>query len=129
MYPEALKYNSDSMWIKVEDSVRARTGITDFYQKQITKTVFVELPKEGTAVKKGAPFGSIESSKTISDLLSPVSGKITSVNRSLNTNPGLIDSDPYGKGWMVVIEMAVPEELNSLISAKEYQAYVESKSK
>ncbi len=129
MYPEELKYNSDSMWIKVEDSARARTGITDFYQKQITKTVFVELPKEGTGVKKGEPFGSIESSKTISDLLSPLSGKIIEVNRSLNTNPGLIDSDPYGKGWMVVIEIAIADELKSLMSAKEYQAYVENKSK
>ncbi len=129
MYPEELKYNSDSMWIKVEDSRKVRTGITDFYQKQITKTVFVELPKEGTTVKRGEPFGSIESSKTISDLLSPVSGKIIEVNHSLSTNPGLIDSDPYGKGWMVVIGVTSADEMDSLMSAKEYQAFTEQKSR
>lgn len=127
MYPEELKYNTDSMWAKVEDNKRARTGITSFYSGQVKKTIFVELPEEGVEVKKGEPFGSLESSKSINDLLSPVSGKVIEVNHALDTNPGLTNSDPYGKGWMVLIEMSNPAELNSFMSAKEYEAWVQTK--
>ncbi len=127
MYPEELKYNTDSMWIKIENHSKVRTGITDYYQKQIINAIFVELPKLGTEVKKGKPFGSIESSKAINDLLSPVSGKVTDVNNHLDAKPDLINSDPYGKGWMVVIQVNNPEELKSLMSAKEYEVFIKQK--
>lgn len=129
MYPDKLKYNTDSMWVKVEDTDTARTGITNYYQEQVGKTIFVELPEEGTEVKKSKPFGSLESSKSINDLLSPVSGKVIEVNHQLDTNPGLTNSDPYGNGWMVVFQMSNPGEVISLMSAKEYEAFIKEKSR
>jgi glycine cleavage system H protein len=126
MYPEELRYNTDSMWIKIEGN-KARTGITGFYSEQITKTIFVELPEEGAPVKKGEPFGSLESSKSINDLLSPLSGKVIEINHAIETNPGLTNSDSYGKGWMVLIEMSHPDEVKTLISAKDYEAFVKTK--
>lgn len=127
MYPEELKYTDNSLWVKIEDGNKARTGITSFYSEQITKTIFIELPEEGQIVKKGEPFGSLESSKSINDLVSPVSGKVIAVNHFLDTNPGLTNSDPYGGGWMALIEMSNPNELNSLMSAKEYEAWAKTK--
>ena len=129
MYPEELKYNDNSMWVKIEDSNKARTGITSFYSEQVTKTIFVELPEEGIEVKKGEPFGSLESSKSINDLVSPVSGKVIAVNHELDTDPGLSNNDPFGKGWMVLVEMSNPAELNPFMSAKEYEAFVKTKIK
>ena len=129
MYQEELKYNANSMWVKLEDGNKARTGITSFYSEQVTKTIFVELPEEGAIVKKGEPFGSLESTKSINDLLSPASGKIIAVNHALDTNPGLTNSDPYGNGWMVLIEMSNPGELNFFMSAIEYEAFVNTKLK
>jgi glycine cleavage system H protein len=127
MYPEELKYNNESLWVKIEGGNKARTGITNFYQDQIKKMIFIELPEEGKTVKKGEPLGSLESSKSINDLNSPVSGKVIAVNHALDTNPGLTNSDPYGKGWMVLIEMANPAELNSMMSSKEYEAFAKTK--
>jgi glycine cleavage system H protein len=127
MYPEDLKYTDNSLWVKMEDGNKARIGITSFYSEQITKTIFIELPETGQFVKRGEPFGSLESSKSINDLTSPVRGKVISVNHALDTNPGLTNSDPYGKGWMVIIEMADPSELNSLMSAKEYEVWAKTK--
>ena len=129
MYPEELKYNTNSMWVKVENGNKVRTGITNFYQEQVSKTVFVELPEEGIDVKKDEPFGSLESSKSINDLLSPVSGKVIEVNHQLDTNPGLTNSDPYGNGWMVVFQMSNPGEVISLMSAGEYEAFIKEKSR
>jgi glycine cleavage system H protein len=129
MYPDKLKYNTDSLWVKVEDGNKIRTGITNFYQEQIKKTIFVELPEEGIEVKKGEPFGSLESSKSINDLLSPVSGRVIEVNHQLDTNPGLTNSDPYGNGWMVVFQMSNPGEVISLMSAGEYEAFIKEKSR
>ena len=127
MYPEGLRYTKESMWVKVEDSSKARIGITDFYQAQIKKTIFVELPEEGAGVKKDEPFGSLESSKSINDLLSPVSGKVIAVNHKLDTNPGLTNSDPYGEGWMVLIEMSNSSEVSTLMTAGEYEAFIKQK--
>ena len=127
MYPEELKYNDHSMWVKVENGNQATTGITGFYSEQVTKTIFVELPEKGATVKKGEPFCSLESSKSINDLLSPLSGKVIEINHALGTNPGLTNSDPYGKGWMVLIEMSDPMELNSFMSAKQYEEWVRTK--
>lgn len=127
MYPEELKYNDNSMWVKIEDGNKVRTGITSFYSEQVTKTIFVELPEEGIEVKKGEPFGSLESSKSINDLVSPVSGKVIAVNHTLDTDPGLTNNDPFDKGWMVLIEIADPAELNSMMSSQQYEAFVKTK--
>lgn len=127
MYPEELKYSDNSLWVKIEEGNKAREGITSFYSEQITKTIFIELPEEGRIVKKGEPFGSLESSKSINDLESPVSGKVIAVNQALGTNPGLTNSDPYGKGWIALIELSNPAELVSLMSAKEYEARAKTK--
>lgn len=127
MYPEELKYNDNSMWVKIEDGNKVRTGITSFYSEQVTKTIFVELPEEGIEVKKGEPFGSLESSKSINDLVSPVSGKVIAVNHALDTDPGLTNNDPFDKGWMVLIEIADPAELNSMMSSQQYEAFVKTK--
>jgi glycine cleavage system H protein len=127
MYSEELKYSDNSLWVKIEEGNNARTGITSFYSEQITKTIFIDPPEENQTVKKGEPFGSLESSKSINDLYSPVSGKVIAVNHALDTNPGLTNSDPYGGGWMALIEMSNPAELASLMSAKEYEAFVKTK--
>jgi glycine cleavage system H protein len=127
VYPEELKYNDNSLWVKVEDGNRARAGITSFYSEQITRTIFIELCEEGITVKKGEPIGSLESSKSINDLESPVSGRIITVNSALNTDPGLTNTDPYGRGWLVLIEMERPEELDSFMAAGEYEAFVKKK--
>lgn len=127
MYPAELRYSDNHMWVKTEGENRVRIGITYFYQRQLNKTVFVELPEEGTVVKKGEPFGSIESSKSINDLESPVSGKVTQINGKLGTNPVLTNSDPYGAGWMIEIEISNPAELNSFMSAEQYKGVVAKK--
>jgi glycine cleavage system H protein len=127
MYPEGLRYTEESLWVKVEDGNKVRTGITYFYQAQIKKTIFVEFPEEEAGVKKGEPFGSLESSKSINDLLSPVSGKVIAVNHKLDTNPGLTNSDPYGEGWMALIELSNPEEVSTLMTAGDYEAFIKQK--
>jgi glycine cleavage system H protein len=127
VYPVELKYNDNSLWVKVEAGNRARAGITIFYSEQITRTIFIELCEAGITVKKGEPIGSLESSKSINDLESPVSGRIITVNSALNTDPGLTNTDPYGRGWLVLIEMERPEELDSFMAAGEYEAFVKKK--
>lgn len=124
MYPDELKYSAEHIWLKLEEESTARIGITDYYQSQLNRAVFIELPEIGAELKKGGAFGSIESSKTISDLLSPVSGKVVAVNNLLNTNPTLTNSDPYDAGWIVVLRINNLEELNSLMSAGEYKTLI-----
>jgi len=127
MYPKELKYSVDHIWVKSTNNDLVKMGITGYYQKQLRKAIFVEVSKSGSMVKRGEPFGSIESSKTIGDLLSPVSGKVVEVNCLLDTNPGLTNHDPYGMGWMVVIEMNNLGELDSLMSAGEYELLTHQK--
>ena len=120
MYPTQLKYSTEHNWLKIEEDNRAKIGITHYYQEQLRKIVFVELPKAGAVVCRDGVFGVIESSKATSDLYSPVSGTIIKVNNLLKSKPGLINSDPYGKGWIFVIELDNTDELESLLSADEY---------
>ncbi len=123
MYPDSLKYSQNHFWVKA-DGKRARIGITDYYCKQLQSIVFVELPEEGAALIKGQPFGSIESSKAISDVESPVSGKVTAVNTDIAEKGEAIAKDPCGAGWFFELELANPAELDSLLSSKAYEAYV-----
>ena len=120
-FPEELKYIKAHQWIKVEGK-SGTIGITDHAQDQLGEVVFVDLPEVGSSVKKEGVFGTIESVKAVSDLYSPVDGEVKEVNEELDDNPKLVNEDPYGKGWMLKVEMADPSQLDALLSAKDYQA-------
>lgn len=123
--PDDLLYNETHQWAKIENG-RVRVGITDFAQKQLKEIVYVELPEVGDEVSQGDEFGTIESVKAVSELYAPVSGTIVEVNEALEDSPELINSDPYGEGWMVVIEASnIEEEKENLLSADSYAEIVE----
>jgi glycine cleavage system H protein len=124
MYPEDLKYNPEHTWLKIEGADLGRVGITRFAQEQLKEVVFVDLPEPGTAVTHMEPFGTIESVKATNDLFSPVTGTVVDVNTALKDEPGLVNRDPYGKGWMITVRLSNPLELNRLTSASDYQALV-----
>ena len=124
MYPEGLKYNEEHTWLKLEGEGLGRVGITTYAQEQLKEVVFVELPEIGTAVSHMEPFGVIESVKATNDLYSPVTGEVVEVNEALQDEPGRVNEDTYGEGWMVVIKMTNPGEVDSLTSADEYRAQV-----
>jgi glycine cleavage system H protein len=120
-FPEDIKYIATHQWIKPEGKI-GTVGITDYAQEQLGEVVLVELPDVGSAVQKGAVFGTIESVKAVADLYSPVDGKVTEVNEAVYDEPNLVNDDPYGKGWMLKVEMADPSQLDGLLSAADYQA-------
>jgi glycine cleavage system H protein len=124
MYPPELKYNPEHSWLKLEGDNLGRVGITQYAQEQLKQVVFVELPEVGAKVSHMEPFGVIESVKATNDLYSPVSGEVVAVNESLQDDPGQVNKDPYGQGWMIVVRLSNPAELERLISATEYQAFV-----
>ncbi|MBA7486989.1 Glycine cleavage system H protein [subsurface metagenome] len=124
MYPDDLKYNNEHTWLRLEGDTKGRVGITYYAQEQLKEVVFVELPDVGVDVVHMEPFGVIESAKATNDLYSPVSGVVAEVNHSLESEPNLVNSDPYGKGWMIVVELSDPAELDRLLSAEEYQAVI-----
>lgn len=126
MYPNELKYNAEHSWITPEGEMTGRVGITYYAQQQLKEVIFVELPQVGASVTHMEPFGVIESAKATNDLYSPVSGTVVEVNHSLESEPSLVNDDPYGKGWMIVIEMSNPAELDLLISAEDYEALISS---
>ena len=120
MYPENLRYTSEHEWIRSEGG-RGVVGITHFAQEALGDVVYVELPETGRMLKSGEAFGAVESVKSVSDLYSPVSGTVVEVNAELAGHPELVNQDPYGEGWMIVIEMADPAEPDRLLSADAYQ--------
>jgi glycine cleavage system H protein len=123
MYPDDLLYTREHEWARVENG-KARVGITQFAAERLSDVVFVELPRPGSPVKYLEAFGVIESVKAVSDLYAPVSGAVTEVNAALVEQPELVNSDPYGQGWMIVVELSDPEELNKLLSVEEYRQLV-----
>ncbi|HZB03151.1 MAG TPA: glycine cleavage system protein GcvH [Actinomycetota bacterium] len=124
-YPEELRYTKEHEWVSVEDGDRVRVGITDFAQDALGDVVYVDIPEEGTEVTSGQAFGEVESTKSVSDIYSPVSGRIAERNGVLSETPELVNRDPYGEGWMVVVEMSDPSELNRLLNAASYREMVE----
>jgi glycine cleavage system H protein len=118
--PEDLLYTESHEWVREEGS-HATMGITDFAQSQLKDIVFVEVPEVGSTFKKGDSLGVVESVKTVADLYSPLSGKIVETNAGLKDHPQYVNEDPYGKGWIVKIEMEDKGELKGLLSAKNYQ--------
>jgi glycine cleavage system H protein len=124
MYPGELKYNPEHTWLKMEGDKKGRVGITYYAQEQLKEVVFVELPEAGSQVAYMEPFGVIESAKATNDLYSPVSGVVMELNNSLASEPGLVNADPYGKGWMIVIELSNPAELKRLLTAEDYRSLI-----
>jgi len=122
-FPEELYYSKDHEWAKVEGN-QIIVGITHYAQDALGDIVFLELPPVGTDVEANVPFATIESVKSVSDVYSPVTGKITEVNDAVTDAPEIINQDPYGEGWMVKIEMENREELKNLISSEEYQKFI-----
>jgi|Deesub1362B_J571_1020462.scaffolds.fasta_scaffold00001_421 glycine cleavage system H protein len=125
MYPNDYYYSQDHEWVKVEDGQIGVVGITDFAQKQLGDVVYVELPEVGTKLEFHQTLGVVESVKAVSDIYSPISGEVIEVNQSLNENPELINEDPHGKGWIVKIKIKDESELQKLMSATEYEKYIE----
>ena len=125
MYPTDLKYSKEHEWVKVEGK-RGRIGLTHHAQHALGDVVFVEVPKVGRAVKQMEAFGVVESVKAVSDVYSPVSGAVVEVNATLETTPELINKDCYGAGWIIVVEMANPKELDALMDVKAYEAFLAS---
>ena len=122
-YPADLKYTKEHEWARVEGT-RARVGITTYAQEQLGDVVFVELPKAGTKVTQLQAFGVVESVKAVSDLFAPLSGAVVEVNAELVKKPELVNQDPYGKGWMLVIQVASPPEAGALLTATQYEAFL-----
>ena len=115
-----LKYTKDHEWVRIDDKV-AKIGITDHAQTELTEIVFVELPGAGKEVKAGEVIGNVESVKTVSEVFSPVSGVVKEANGKLVDSPELLNKDPYGEGWIAIIEMSDSGEASSLMSADDYQ--------
>lgn len=117
--PTNLKYTKDHEWVKVDGDV-ATIGITDFAQRELGDIVFVEIETVGETLAKEAVFGTVEAVKTVSDLFMPISGEVLELNGSIESNPEVVNSDPYGKGWMIKVKITNPSELDALVSAADY---------
>jgi glycine cleavage system H protein len=124
-YLEDCLYTREHEWIRVEDDVGV-IGITDYAQQALGDIVYVELPSVGDHFSQGEPFGNVESVKAVSELYMPVSGEIVEINEDLAESPQLVNEDPYGDGWMVKIALSDPTELETLMSASEYEEYVKA---
>jgi len=126
-HPADLKYSKTDEWVRVQGD-QATIGITDYAQDQLGDIVYIELPWDGTQeVSHEAKFGDIESVKATSELISPISGEIVKVNEELKDRPELINESPYEEGWMLVVKMSNSAELDSLMSADEYKAYLQGR--
>ena len=122
-FPSELKYTSDHEWIKVEGN-QAYVGITDFAQRELGDIVYIDINSLGKTVAKEAVFGTVEAVKTVSDLFMPVDAKVLEFNKKLDTNPELVNQEPYGDGWMVKIELSDLSQVDGLLSASDYAASV-----
>ena len=122
-FPEDLKYTKDHEWIRVEGDV-AYVGITDYAQSELGEIVYVDITTEGETVAKEEVFGTIEAVKTVYDLFMPASGEVLEVNAELEDAPELVNQEPYGKGWLIKVSVADAAELDSLLSAEEYQQLI-----
>jgi glycine cleavage system H protein len=122
--PAELRYTNDHEWVAVSGN-RARVGITDFAQDALGDVVFVQAPKVGETVSAGDSFSEVESTKSVSDIYAPVTGTIVAINEQLTSSPDLLNTDPYGAGWICEIEMSNPDDVNALLDAVGYQSLIE----
>lgn len=121
--PDGLRYTKDHEWTKIEAN-RARIGVTDFAQSELTDVVYAELPAIGKTVKQGEVLGTVESVKAVSEIYAPLSGKVVEVNKALDDTPEIVNKDPYGAGWMVVLELSNPSESSGLLDASAYKQLI-----
>jgi glycine cleavage system H protein len=124
MYPPEFLYTKDHEWIRVDESV-GTIGITDYAQKELGDIVFVELPKLGDHVTASESFGTIESVKAVSEVYSPVSGEVTAVNTTLQNDPEMLNGDPHGEAWLIRVQLVDRSEIEKLMTADEYEAYLQ----
>ncbi len=122
-YPENLKYTKEHEWVLIEGDT-GTIGITDHAQSELGDIVFVDLPKVGAAITKGATFGSVESVKAVSDIYAPVSGEVLEANGALGTAPEKLNADPHGAAWLIKVKLSKPAEASELLSAADYEKYV-----
>jgi len=122
-FPENLKYTNDHEWIRVEGN-EAYVGITDYAQGELGEVVFVDVATVGETLSKSDVFGSIEAVKTVSDLLMPVAGEVLETNADLEDQPELVNSDPYGQGWIIKIQVSEGDSIDGLMNAEEYRAFI-----
>ena len=127
MISDDCKYTQEHEWVKVEDieSAEALIGITDYAQDQLGDIVYLELPQSGAVVKQLDKMGEVESVKAVSDLFSPISGNVIESNTELNDHPELVNEDPFGQGWLIRVTMSSVNELDGLMSASDYQSYID----
>ena len=123
-FPEDLRYTKEHEWARDEGDGRVRVGITDFAQDALGDVVYVDIPEVGTEVQAGTPFGEVESTKSVSDVYSPVTGKVIERNAELEERPELVNEEPYGGGWVVAIEVADAGALGELMTRDAYQEFV-----
>lgn len=128
MIPENLRYHKEHEWVRVEGK-QAVIGISDHAQEALGDIVFFQLPQIGAKVQAGQEIGEVESTKATSSIYTPISGTVSKVNVALNEKPELANKDPYGEGWVAVVEMANPVEVNGLMDAKAYAAYLDKETK
>ena len=126
-YPENLRYTKEHEWVRVEGDIGV-VGITDHAQHELGDIVYVDLPKVGASVDIGKSLGSVESVKAVSDIYCPVSGEVVEVNETLSQSPEKLNQDPHGSAWLVRVRMSSPDQLKTLLSAADYQAYVGAES-
>src|SRR5271167_2832952 len=123
MYPENFRYTKEHEWVAAVGDA-GTIGITDHAQQELGDIVYVDLPKPGTRVEQGRSLGSVESVKAVSDIYSPVSGEVAEINRALADAPEKLNEDPHGAAWLVKIKLTAPAEVESLMSAADYEAYI-----
>jgi glycine cleavage system H protein len=122
MVPEDLRYTAEHEWVRPDEGGTVRVGITDFAQQQLGDVVYVDLPEVGTQVRAQETLGEVESTKSVSDLYAPVTGRVVARNEALADTPELVNSDPYGDGWMIEIALDPPGQVDGLLDAQAYRA-------
>ena len=126
-YPVSLRYSRDHEWVETtENNAVVRVGITDFAQEQLGDVVYVDLPEVGDKTTAGESCGEVESTKSVSDLLAPVSGSITEVNEGLDDAPETVNTSPFQDGWMYLVELSDPEQVEALLDSEQYQELIQS---
>ena len=123
--PQDLRYTREHEWARLEDDGRVTVGLTDYAQEQLGDVVYLDLPEMDSSVEGGEPLGEVESTKSVSDVYAPVSGRVVEINQECKDNPAAVNQDPYGEGWLLVIEPTDRGEFDGLLSPEEYEAFLE----
>jgi glycine cleavage system H protein len=124
MVPDDLRYTAEHEWVLLREEGTVRIGVTDYAQIQLGDVVYIQLPRLGDSVSAGEPVGEVESTKSVSDVFAPVEGEVVGRNEALEDSPDLVNSDPYGAGWMIEIKPTQPAAMDSLMIAEEYRALI-----